>query len=293
MSNLFAQINDIDVNQLVDMTETKTGGGSRGLLPTGTAIVRLSTYVEFGKHVETFAGQAKPPTLQFKLGFRIVGGGGKNKEGKGEKYVQADGNLPYISDFFDTAMSQHEKSKAVKYFNALNRVGNKATHFVQKVAEQCLYTVPITVVTKAGKEYNHIDFSNLQPALNSEFEEYANTDLPQLKEEHIQVFLWDSPTKEMWDSIEIKGQWEARTDDSGAVISPAKSKNFLQEKCIAAIDFEGSPLELLLQEQGASYTIPELPTTPDASSVPDVPEVPTEAKAEGTVIAAPELDQGS
>lgn len=288
MSNaLFAQIGNIDASQLVDMTETKTGGGGRGLLPTGTAIVRLSTYIEFGKHVETFAGQAKPATLQFKLGFRIVGGGGKNKEGKGEKYVQADGNLPYISDFFNTAMSQHEKSTAVKYFNALNRVGNKATHFVQKVAEQCLYTVPISVVSKNGKEYNAIDFSNLQPALNAEFEEYANTDMPQLKDEHIQVFLWDSPTKEMWDSIYIEGQWDAKKDDSGKVTQPAKSKNFLQEKCLSAVDFEGSPLQLLLQEIGADYTVPELPTTPDEASVPDVPAEP---KAEGSVIAAPDLD---
>ena len=112
---LFAQIDTLNPNQLVNMTEVKSGSGGRGLLPTGTAIVRLSSYIEFGKHIVTFGGQAKPAAPQFKLGFCIVGGGGQNKAGEGEPYVQEDGNFPCISTF-DTAMSQHEKAKA-RLFN--------------------------------------------------------------------------------------------------------------------------------------------------------------------------------
>lgn len=282
MSNLFAQIGNINTDQLVDMTVVKSGGGSRGLLPVGTALVRLSSYIEFGKHIQEFNGQKKPAALQFKLGFCIVGGGGLNQEGKPEKYVQADGQFPFISTW-DTAMSQHEKAKAVKYFKALNRVGNKATHFVQKVAEQCIYKLDVGVETKNGKEYNTYDFTNLQVALDAEFNPYTNENTPTLDESHIQVFLWEQPTPEMWKSIHIEGQWEAQTDASGQVTKPAKSKNFLQEKCIAAIDFEGSPLQLMLQEQGAGYTVPELATTPEETPVQQTEPV----KAEGAITAPP------
>lgn len=284
---LFAQIDNLNPNQLVDMTEVKSGSGGRGLLPTGTAIVRLSSYIEFGKHIQTFGGQAKPAAPQFKLGFCIVGGGGQNKAGEGEPYVQEDGNFPFISTF-DTTMSQHEKAKAVKYFNALNRVGNKATHFVQKVQEQCLYSLPVSTVTKNGKEYNEFDFTNLQVAVNPQtYKAYTDDEMPKLEDKHIQVFLWEHCTPEMWKSIEIEGQWEAQKDAAGNVTKPARSKNFLQEKCLSAIDFEGSPLQLMLQEQGASYTVPELSTTPEEQPVQAEPELP---KAEGTVQAPPSID---
>lgn len=287
MSTLFAQINNIDTNQLVDMTEVKSGSGGRGLLPVGTAIVRLASYIEFGKHIQEFNGQKKPAALQFKLGFCIVGGGGINKEGKPEKYVQEEGNFPFISTF-DTAMSQHEKAKAVKYFNALNRVGNKATHFVQKVAEQCIYKLDVGLETRNGKEYNTYDFTNLQLALDGNFMPLTDANTPKLDDSHIQVFLWEQPTKEMWDSIHIEGQWEAQKDATGKVTRPARSKNFLQETCLSAIDFEGSALQLLLQETGADYSIPAIQNTPEPVS--DVPAPPAEPIPEGSVAEAPELD---
>lgn len=277
--SLLNQIQNVNTAELVDMTEVKTGGGGRGLLPKGTAIVRLSTYIEFGKHIKEWQGQKKPATPQFKLGFCIVGGGGVNKEGKGEKYVREEGNFPFIGTY-DVAMSQHQKSKAVKYFKALNSAGEQATHFVQKVAEQCLYALPIGVEKdKNGNDRNTYDFANLSVAVNPQtYEPYTDADMPKLEEKHIQVFLWDRPTKEMWDSIYIEGEWEAQKDNSGNVTKPAKSKNFLQEKCLQAVDFEGSALQNLLQEIGADYSIPEIPTTPEAESagsVPSVPEVPT------------------
>lgn len=286
--SIFNAIDNVNVDTLNDMTAVKSGG-SRGLLPAGTALVRLCSYIEFGSAVQSFGGKPKPAAPIFQLGFMIVGGVGRKEDGTPEKYVLEEGNFPMITTF-DTALSLYDKSKAVKYFNALSRVGNRCTHFIQKVAEQNLYA--LTIGTKiatggknAGKLVQDIDFSNLQVALDQE------TGLPRqapaLKEEHIQVFLWNQPTKEMWDSIYIEGEWEEKKDESGKVLYAARSKNFLQEKCLQALDFEGSPLQTLLSEMGSDYTIPELPTAPDA--VPEVPEVP-EAPAEGTVIAAPDLD---
>lgn len=288
--NIMNQIDSINVAELNDMTQVQAGGSGRGLLPTGTAIVRMCMYVEFGSHVQEFQGQKKPPAPIFKLGFRIVGGGGLNLEGKGEKYVVEEGQFPLITTF-DTTMSLFEKSKAVKYFTALNRVGNKATHFVQKIQEQCLYALPIsTKKNKQGKDVQVIDFSNLQPAINpTTYNAYTDADMPKLSEEHIQVFLWSHPTPEMWKTIHKEGQWEAQKDDSGKVTRPARSKNWLQEKCFTAVDFEGSPLQLMLQEQGADYTIPELGTEPDVQEEA-VQETPVAPEVEGAVLTPPTLD---
>lgn len=283
-------IASVNVDQLSDMTAVKTGGGGRGLLPKGTALVRLCSYIEFGSHIQTFAGQAKPAAPIFKLGFMIVGGVGLKEDGTPEKYVLEEGKFPMISTF-DTTMSLHEKAKAVKYFNALNRVGNKATHFVQKIQEQCLYALPIghkiaTGGRNAGKTVQDIDFAALQVALDQETG--LPRTAPELKEEHIQVFLWNQPSEAMWNSIYIEGEWdEVKDEKTGEVKYPKRSKNFLQEKCLAAVDFEGSALQVLLSELGTEYTMPELPTAPEAT--PDVPAAPTEVPT-GTVPAVPALD---
>lgn len=276
MSN-FDILNNVNVAALDDMTEVKSGGGSRGLLPTGTALVRLSGYVEFGNFIQEFQGQKKPAARMFQLSFRIVGGVGINAEGKPEKYVGEDGYFP-MATTFDTPISFHEKSKAVKYFNALNRVGAKATHFVQKLQEQCVYAMPVSVYTskKNGKQYNKFDFDNLQMALDQETG--LPREAPELKPEDIQVFLWEQPTKAMWDSIHIEGEYDEQKDDKGNVTKPKRSKNFLQEKCLQALDFEGSALQAML-----GGDVPSLPTTPDAPETPETPDVPD-------VPAAPEED---
>lgn len=281
-------IASVDVSELNDMTAVQSGGG-RGLLPKGTALVRLCSYIEFGSHIQTFDGKPKPAAPMFKLSFMIVGGVGLNEEGKPEKYVQEAGRYPMISTF-EVPMSLHEKSKAVKYFNALNRVGNKATHFVQKVSEQCVYALTIghktaTSGRNAGKTVQDIDYTTLQFALDQETG--LPREAPELKEEDIQVFLWNQPSKAMWDSIYIEGEWEEKKDDSGKVLYPARSKNFLQERCLQAVDFDGSPLQTFLSEQDGGYTMPELPTAPETT--PDVPVVPE--AAEGAVPQVPDLDQ--
>lgn len=284
------QLQNIDVTTLDDMTDVKVGGESRGLLPTGTAYVRPCMYIEYGSHVQTFNGQPKPAAPIFKLGFRIVGGGGLNIEGKPEKYVLEEGKFPLITTF-DTTLGFFEKSKSIQYFNALNRVGNKATHFVQKIAEQCIYALPIGVKkNKQGKDVQDIDFTNLQVALNQETFEQRTGD-PALSDEHIQVFLWDTPTIEMWDSIFIEGEFPAQKDDSGKITKPARSRNLHQEKCLSALNFEGSPLQVLLQEKGKSYTIPELPTTPDVpEEAPSEPAAVTPPPTDGAVLTPPDLD---
>lgn len=265
----------VDVSGLADMTEIKVGGGDkRGLLPTGVAFVRLASYIEFGNHAQEFQGKKKDPALEFRLGFVIVGGGGVNQEGKDEDYVQGD-HAPTIHTF-DTAQTQYAKSRAVAYFNAVN-TEPKGTHFIQKLG--ALYTVQIGVEKnkKTGKDQNVVNFANLQPAIDPITRKPYQ--MPELKEDQVSVFLWDKPAnvtaeqyKAMWDSIHIAGEWEAQKDDKGNITKPARSKNFLQEKCLRALNFAGSALEQLLSEGGAD--IPSLV----ANAAEQAPEVVPEAQ---------------
>lgn len=256
--NFLDLAHNIDVTTLEDMTDVSSGGGAkRGLLPEGTAFLVFSSYIEYGNQPQTFEGKAKDPQPEFRLGFHIVGGAGTNKEGQLEDYVQ-DGFCPTVNAF-DCKMSQNEKSRAVAYFNAIN-IAPKGTHFIQKLGT--LYTVEIKIGKnkKTGKDQNEIDFRNLQPAVDAATRRphttYLNAadevvPMGTVKPEDVKVFLWNKPPsvtmdqyQAMWDSIEIKGEYEVK-DDNGKVTGK-KSKNFIQEKCLAALNFAGSNLEQLL-----------------------------------------------
>jgi hypothetical protein len=86
------------------------------------------------------------------------------------------------------------------------------------------------------------------------------------------MFLWDYPSKEAWDSLFIEGTW-----DDG------KSKNMLQELCMSATNFDGSPLQQMLMGG-----VPALPTTPAAPTVtaPAVPQVNPPAVPSPNVVTA-------
>ena len=77
------------------------------------------------------------------------------------------------------------------------------------------------------------------------------------------LFLWDVPSKEMWDSLYIDGTYPAKIDDkTKAVIYPERSKNVIQEKILSAVNFKGSPLADIIGEDA----LLELPST-DAESM--------------------------
>lgn len=277
----------LDTTELDNMTEThERASRSRGLLPTGTAFVRFCTYIEFGLQPQEFKGQKKTPQQTMRLGFKVVGGVGVNEQGDEENFVAEDGFLPTIATPFDIQRNQIVGSKSVAIFNALNVAPKTATHFTQKLGQ--LYMLPIGVTTKGDKKYQEYDFTQLQPAIDPTYrrpiKEYADKDgnlvpIPELKPEDIQLFLWNKPSgismehyQAMWDSIHIEGTWDEKKDANGKVTAPARSKNFLQEKCLGALDFNGSSLQLLLG--GVEYPSLTAEDTPAPAEIPDVPEVP-------------------
>ncbi|WNC91070.1 hypothetical protein RI103_06880 [Paraburkholderia sp. FT54] len=55
-------------------------------------------------------------------------------------------------------------------------------------------------------------------------------------------FIWEVADREMWDSIHIPGEWEAITNERGDTVTPARSKNVLQEKIRKAKNWPQHPL---------------------------------------------------
>jgi hypothetical protein len=85
------------------------------------------------------------------------------------------------------------------------------------------------------------------------------------------VFLWDYACQEMWDTIFIDGEYEAREAEPAKdgkparAAVPAKSKNKFQLMIKKALNFQGSPMQKILGEEALNLS--ESPLTETGASV--------------------------
>lgn len=270
---LLAMANAAAEEAAIDMSEVSKGGGR--LYPEGYAMARFVRYVEFGMQPQEFNGKAKAPALEFRMGFALFG----------EGYQNEDGSPGFISTF-DMSLSNNEKAGAKKIFDKMNWKGTHK-HFAQMLNEAFL----VKIINKGSKTKpnelrSRLSLVDTLPPFDAVSK--APYPVPEVPEETLELFLWTHPTKEAWDALHIEG-----VNDSG------KSKNFLQEKMLAAVDFPGSPLEQLLRgsvpspealaEAPSTPATPQAPVAPTtAPAAPDVPWVtPPAAPAVPSVPAAP------
>ena len=230
----------------IDMNEAIKGGGGGRLLPEGYAFGRLVEYIEFGNQPQEFQGQAKDPALEFTLGFALTGQGYQNDDG-----------TPYVVRTYNTALSRNEKARAFKLFKALNWKGT-AKSFAQLLGETFL--VKIKQVPKSKTDptiVSRIDLDGFLPPLDPVTRQpYPIAEAP---DEMYRLFLWSRPTKEAWDSLYIEGEYEG------------KSRNRIQEQILAALDFQGSPLQQLLMASGVTALPTAAPAVPVAAPVAAAP----------------------
>lgn len=245
----------------IDLNEAVKGGGGGRLLPEGYAFGRLVEYIEFGNQPQEFQGQAKDPALEFTLGFALTGQGYQNDDG-----------TPYIVRTYNTALSRNEKARAFKLFKALNWKGT-AKSFAQLLGETFLVKIKQVPKSKTDpKIVSRIDLDGFLPPLDPVTRQpYPIAEAP---DDMYRLFLWSRPTKEAWDSLYIEGEYEG------------KSKNRIQEQILAALDFQGSPLQQLLMQSGVTALPTAAPAAPVAAPVAAAPAAvaPTPAPA---AVAAP------
>lgn len=247
----------VESGLMKDMTEA-TKGGAR-LLPEGYAFGRLIEYVELGAQPQEFNGVAKAPAPEARLAFALWG----------EGYQEDDGS-PYVLRMWDMALGTNEKSKAFKLFKKLNYKGT-AKSFAQLLNEAFLIKIMHTKPKKAGDAPKSvIDLEGFLPPFDPVTKQpYA---IPAASDELFKLFLWERPTKECWDSLYIDGTNE----------TTGKSKNFIQNKCLSAKNFPGSPLEAMLMGLG-------MPTLAADCDNPDADAPADEPAQEATPAAVPAI----
>ena len=240
----------------IDLNEAVKGGGGGRLLPEGYAFGRLVEYIEFGNQPQEFQGQVKAPALEFTLGFALTGEGYQNDDG-----------TPYVVRTYNTALSRNEKARAFKLFKALNWKGT-AKSFAQLLGETFLVKIKQVPKSKTDpKIVSRIDLDGFLPPLDPVTRQpYPVAEAP---DDMYRLFLWSRPTKEAWDSLYIEGEYEG------------KSKNRIQEQILAALDFQGSPLQQLLMASGVTALPTAAPAVPVEAPVAAAPAAvaPTPAPA--------------
>lgn len=231
-------------NQSIDMSTAQKN--SVYLLPEGYAIARLVEYIETGMHAQEYQGQKKDPRREFRIGFALYG----------EGYQKEDGTPRTISSF-SMPLFNNERSKAFKLFEMMNYKKDKK-NFAQMLGDAFLVHIK-HVKTSNGAMRARLDTDDVRPPIDPLSKKPYP--VPEAPENLYRVLLWDAPTMEQWKSIEIQG-----TNDAG------KSKNFLQEECLAALDFAGSKLEQMLKGSLPSMTAePEMRSDLGYSEDDDMP----------------------
>lgn len=218
--------NMASANQGIDMSTAQKN--TAYLLPEGYAIARLVEYIETGMHEQEYQGQKKDPRREFRIGFALYG----------EGYQKEDGTPRTISSF-SMPLFNNERSKAFKMFEMMNYKKDKK-NFAQMLGDAFLVHIK-HVKSSNGAMRARLDTDDIRPPLDPLTQ--RPYPVPEAPENLYRVLLWDAPTLEQWKSIEIQG-----TTDAG------KSKNFLQEECLAALDFPGSKLEQLINGPLPSMT---------------------------------------
>jgi hypothetical protein len=235
-----------------DMTVASKGGGDYKPVAAGLARARLVAYVETGREESEFSGVKKVQPMA-SLVFELSGP-------KHPGRTLDDGTLVPDRITVELAVSLNEKANMFKVFKAMNYNGT-AKHMAQLIGESFLVTVfHREYKRKDGSDGVAVSLKN-DSGYSIRAPRYEDPDTGDIKVVEVapmvstpRVFLWDHASLEQWESLFIEGEYPARTDDKGAVIAPARSKNVFQNQIRAAVNFKGSPIQTLLD--GGSLDVP-------------------------------------
>lgn len=252
----------------------------------GKTMARFIGYVEVGKRPQSFNGKEKNPVREARLFFELNGA----KHRKVIK-VEEDGKeveRTVTNRVFTTLpIMTTDKANFAKLFRAMRNGRDSITHMAQMLGEAFLITIVHNEVGEGDKKKVYANFKNDNgwliepPAVTDPISgETVNVPVPE-PIQPLMLLLWDSPTKEQWDSIFIDGTRTVK-DDKG--VETEVSRNWMQEDIIKnALDFEGSALNDLLHGLGELTLAPDEPepaqTSQGGASKPADPE-PTTTKAE-------------
>lgn len=306
---------------LDDQSVAQTGGGNfeRKRLPIGRHPIRMVSYIEMGTQPGgKYDGKDKPDENQVSMSFEFLGKRTVEeieKEGEPTKLFAPRKHMT-------KKLSYHTKAGFFKLFQQMRAGDSNITHMAQMLATHAwLVTVEwrtkgedgeyITIKkseiekyeerlknakTDAEKKdfriFDNIKWDTLgapvMPILDEDGEDTGETRALKVREVigDLQLFLWDNPAEKFWASLHIEGSYTKKVDGKDVEVS----KNFIQEKIMAAKNFDGSPLQAMLE---GTDNLPGM-VGADDGSMPDgeAPDVPDDVKKEvDEVIPDEEIDE--
>lgn len=217
------------------MNEAQSGGDYTPPA-AGLARARFVGYFEMGVHEEEYEGQ-KRDRAKVDLVFELSG---PNHEPR----KLDDGTLVPIRVTVQETLSFNDKANFFKLFAAMNYAG-KATHMAELLGDAFVVEVFHRKSKDGKKVYANLKGDNGYNIKGTTVQDPL-TGKPVILEvvpavTELKAFIWDIADKEMWDSIHIAGEYPERKDGD-KVISPARSKNVIQEKIMKAKNWKDHPL---------------------------------------------------
>lgn len=249
MTNLnLDALNDDIASVGEDYTEAQKGGNfTREIPQEGLAMARLVSYVELGKQVTKFKGEEKIKDRVW-LEFELYG---KKYPATNEETGR---DKPFTVSFEET-LSRNERANFFKLFTRLNHDGT-AKHMAQMLGRPFLLTIVHNTKGEGDDKRTYVNVRNsegytIKPPFTESIDEETGEGIRKVVNvppavAPLRAFVWNSARKDQWDSIFIDGRWPDKKDEQGNIIKEGASKNFLQEKIRAAVNFPGSPIANLI-----------------------------------------------
>lgn len=236
-----------------DHTEVKAGGDfERTPIAAGKTIGRFIEYIELGVQPQgTYQGKEKPACATARFTFELL------HPKKNIKEIEVDGSKVTVAErySFNEAIKFGEKARFKKLLKAMTYGRKDITHFAQMLNEPFLLNFTHNEAEKDGKKVTYVNlytdgiYGIEAPVVCTDALEGTTAPVPVGPAlSPIKIFLWDLPSKETWDSLYIAG---TRTVKDAKGNESEVSKNWLQDKILAAKDFTSSALEDLLTGSAA------------------------------------------
>ncbi|MDO3559429.1 hypothetical protein [Ralstonia pseudosolanacearum] len=230
-----------------DMNIAQKGGGGEYVPPAeGFTRLRFVAYVELGKTETEYQGQKKIVD-EVQLVFELSGP-------RHEPKVLENGEKVPHRMTITVTKSLNEKAQFYKLFKMMNYKGTAkimaqllGEDFTGKVYHKKFKRKDGTEGVAAQLKNPDTGVFDIRPPFVEDAESGESKRVnvaPAITP--LKLFLWDMPSKDMWASIFIEGQYEERKNDKGEVVAPARSKNRWQERIKAGINYAGSPIANLL-----------------------------------------------
>ena len=204
--------------------QTQEQAGSFELPPVGDTVGRLVTYVELGPQPFTWKGVPSGVNMAVSIGFELL---------SPKKNIGEDGAGQFLS-MNKMKMSLNSKAKFFKLFESMRYGREDKKHMAQLLGEAFI----ITISHSSCGKFANIDAVRSPYTLDAVTGDSVLVNVPPATRRY-QLFLWDNPTVECWNSIYIDGTWE---DDNKI----QHSKNKLQEFILSSPGFKGSKAELVI-----------------------------------------------